>query len=103
MDFKAYASLKSGLILLAIFSTITILGRQTKELENALVLLCRNSVIHIIHKKNKTQAADKTATAAFFATNVTSSILNTSLTSTSTASDSMTSSLIYANKITVCS
>ena len=28
MDFKAYASLKSGLILLVIYSTITILGRQ---------------------------------------------------------------------------
>ena len=25
---------------------------QTKELENALVLLCRNSIIHNIHKQN---------------------------------------------------
>ncbi len=77
---------------------------QTKELENALVLLCRNSgVIHvIIHKKNQTQAADKTATAASVATNATSRISNTSVTSTSTnAFDSITSSLIYANKITV--
>ncbi len=27
---------------------------QTKELENAPVLLCRNIIIHIIHKQNKT-------------------------------------------------
>ena len=73
---------------------------QTKELENAIVLLCRNSIIHIIHKQNKTQAAVKTATSASTATNATSSISNTSLTSTSTASDS--TSLINANKITVC-
>ena len=51
---------------------------QTKELENALILLCRNSgVIHIIHNQNQTQAADKTATAASIATNAT-------ITSTST-------------------
>ena len=76
---------------------------QTKELENALVLLCRNSFIHIIHKQNKTQATDKTATAASTVTNASSNILNTSLIYTATASDSTTSSLIYANKITVCS
>jgi hypothetical protein len=78
---------------------------QTKELENALIFLCRNSgVIHIIHNQNQTQAADKTATAASIATNATSSISNTSITSTSTnAFDSITSSLIYANKITVFS
>ena len=76
---------------------------QTKELENALIFLCRNSgVIHIIHNQNQTQAADKTATAASIATNATSRISNTSITSTSTnAFDSITSSLIYANKITV--
>ena len=76
---------------------------QTKELENSLVQLCRNSIIHIIHKQNKTQAAGKTATAASTATNASSNISNTSLISTATASDSTTSSLIYANKITVCS
>ncbi len=60
-----------------------------------VLLLCRNSIIHIIHKRNQTQAADKTATAASIATNAT-------ITSTSTtAFDSITSSLIYANKITV--
>jgi hypothetical protein len=32
-----------------------IIGKDT-ELENALVLLCRNSIIHIIHNQNKTQA-----------------------------------------------
>ena len=48
MDFNAYASLKRGLILLAIFKDHNI--GQTKELENAHVLLCRNSIIHIIHK-----------------------------------------------------
>jgi len=77
---------------------------QTKELENALIFLCRNSgVIHIIHNQNQTQAADKTATAASIATNATYNISNISLISTATASDSMTSSLIYANKITVFS
>ena len=76
---------------------------QTKELENALVLLCTNSIIHIIHKQNKTQAAGKTAAAASAATNATSHISNTSLISTATASYSTTSSLINANKITVCS
>ena len=76
---------------------------QTKELENSLVLLCSNSIIHIIHKQNKTQAAGKTATAAYTATNATSHISNTSPISTATASDSMKSSLINANKITVCS
>ncbi len=76
---------------------------QTKELENVFVLLRRNSIIHIIHKQNKNQAAVKTATAASIATNATSKISNTPLISISTASDSMTSSLIYANKITVCS
>ena len=102
MDFKAYASLKRGLILLDIFNDHNI--GQTKEQENALVLLlCRNSIIHIIRKQHKIQAAGKTATAAPTATNATSSISNTSLTSTSTASDSTTSSLINANKITVCS
>ncbi len=77
---------------------------QTKKLENALViLLCRNSIIHIIHKQHKIRAAGKTGTAAPTATNATSGISNTSLTSTSTASDSTTSSLINANKITGCS
>ena len=76
---------------------------QTKELENALVLLCGNSIIHISHKKNKTQAAGKTATAAYTATNATSHISNTSPISTATASDSMTSSLIDAIEIDVCS
>ena len=43
---------------------------KTKDLENALVLLCsRNCIIHIIHKQNKTQAAGKAATAASTATN----------------------------------
>ena len=54
---------------------------QTKELENAPVLLSRNTIIHIIHKQNKTQAAGKTATAASTATNATSNMSNTSLTS----------------------
>jgi hypothetical protein len=76
---------------------------QAKELENSLVLLCRNSIIHIICNQNKNQTAVKTATAASIATNATSNISNISLISTATASDSMTSSLIYANKITVCS
>ena len=75
---------------------------QMKELENAL-LLCKTSIIHIIHKQHKTQATGKTATAASTATNATSNISNTSLTSTATESDSMTSSLINDNKITVCS
>ena len=68
---------------------------QTKELENTLLLLCRNSIIHIIHKKNKTQAAASTTT------NATSNISNISLTYTATSSDSSTSSLIHANNITV--
>ncbi len=103
IDVKAFASLQRGLILLAIFKDHNI--GQTKELENDLILLlCRNrSIIHIICKKNKIQASGKTGTAAPSATNVTFSISNTSLTSTSTASDSTTSSLINANKITVCS
>ncbi len=76
---------------------------QAKELENSLVLLCRNSIIHIICKQNKNQAAVKTATSASIATNATYNISNISLISTNTASDSMISSLIYANKITVFS
>ena len=75
---------------------------QTKELENALVL-CVGIVLFIWYKQNKTQAAGKTATAASTATNATSHISNTSPISTATASDSMTSSLINANKITVSS
>ena len=76
---------------------------QTKELENAPVLLCWNSIIHIIQKQNKTQAAGKTATAASTATNATSNMSNTYLTSTATLSDSMTFYLNNANKITGCS
>ena len=75
---------------------------QTKELENALVL-CVGIVLFILYKQHKTQAAGKTATAASTATNATFNISNTSPISTATASDSMTSSLINANKITVCS
>ena len=75
----------------------------TKELENALVVLCRNSIILIVYTKYKTLAVGKTDTATPTATNATSNISNTSLTSGDSASDSTTSYLIYANKITVCS
>jgi hypothetical protein len=47
---------------------------QTKELKNAPVPLCKNSIIHIIHKRNKTQAAGKSATAASTVTNAISHI-----------------------------
>ena len=70
-----------------------------KELENAL-LLCRTS---IVHSQNKIQAAHKATATASDATNSTSNISNTSLTSAATSSDSTTSYLINANKITVCS
>ncbi len=76
---------------------------QTKELENSPVLLCWNSIIHIIHKQNKTQAAGKTATTASTAANAASNMSNTSLTSTATLSHSTTPSSINANKITCCS
>ena len=57
--------MKRGLILLAIFKDHNI--GQTKELENALILLlCRNrSIIHIICKKNKIQAAGKRIAVLF--------------------------------------
>ena len=75
----------------------------TKELENALVVLCRNKIIHIVYTQYKTLAFGKTDTAISIATNATSNISNTSLTSAASASDSAISYLINANKITVCS
>ena len=38
------------------FSMITILGRQRNRKIPFVLLLCRNSIIHIIYKQNKTQA-----------------------------------------------
>ena len=77
---------------------------MAKELENALVVLCRNSIIHIVYKQYKTLAIGKTDIAtSTTATNAKSKISNTSLTSAASASDSTTSYLINANNITVCS
>ena len=101
-DFKAYTALKKRSDTPGSFLNNHNIG-QAKELENSLVPLCRNSIIHIIHKQNKTQATGKTATATSTATNATSNISNTSLTSTATLFDSMTFSLNNANKITGCS
>ena len=68
-----------------------------------LFVLCRNSIIHIVYTQYKTHAVGKTETATSTATNAKSKISNTSLTCTVSASDSTTSYLINANKITVCS
>ncbi len=103
MDSKAYTALKMRNLYSWLFFNDHNIG-QTKEKENSLaLLLCTYSIIHIICKQHKIQAAGKTVTAAPTATNATSIISNTSLTSTFTASDSTTSSLINANKINVCS
>ena len=102
MDFKTYTALKRGLILLVIFSMITILDRQMSW--KMPFFYCIGKVfVYKQNKINKIQANPKTAADASTATNATSNISNTSLTSTATASDSTTSSFINANEITVCS
>jgi len=83
MDFKTYASLKRGMILQAIFQWSHYWADKVTWKCSCLIL-CRNSIIHIICKQNKIQAAGKTSTASPTATNATSRISNTSLTSTST-------------------